>query len=149
MKDIVEIISEFIGSEWIETDPSTAVLRVTKDEFDPNDPVFQVLLENGPAKSVWITRDIYRVEHTCKVSVFIRPLNYLPSVITSSKVTFINSKVEVDRIFRDRFGVSGVYSVELQGWNDIGFETRGTGDEPIVFHAVQVIKCIYYEGEVE
>ena len=149
MLDISTLLSAFITSNWTETNPTLP--SITQDEFDPNDPKLQILCENGADKKVWITRNIYRVEHSCKITIFVRPVNYMPPTIAAFKVTFLNVKIEIDRILNLKFGITGIFDVEMAGWRDIDFEvgrdSKGkTGKEPIVFVAEQVIRTIYYEG---
>jgi hypothetical protein len=152
MLDISKLISDFIVAQWLEDDPDDDDIAFTFDEFNPNNPKIQMLFENGTDKKVWITRNIYRVEHSCKLSIFVRPVNYMPLTIDAAKATFLAIKIEVDRILNLKFGITGIQATELGGWKDIDFEVgrdaKGkTGKEPITFVAEQVIRTIYYEGE--
>lgn len=151
MLDIASLIKTKLETDWTEDDPAFADIAWVYDEFNPNDPKLQVLLEISPAKSNFITRDIYRIEHLCKITIYVRPTNYMPDTIATFKTTFLNVKTEIDRILSPRFGVTGIYSVEKQGWRDIemavGRDIKST-KEPIVFTAQQEIKTIYYEGDL-
>jgi len=153
MKDVASIIKNFLEANWTEDTPGTIDIKWAFDEYNPNDPSLQILLENMPDKKTFITRNYYRIEHSCKISIFVRPVNYLPTTIETYKVTFNNMKTEIDRILNvNRFGLSPIYSVTPEGWRDIDFEvgrdSKGkTGKEPITFIAEQVIRTIYYEGD--
>jgi hypothetical protein len=151
MLDISKLISDFIVAQWLEDDPDDDDIAFTFDEYNQHNPKIQILIENGPDKKVWITRNIYRVEHSCKLSIYLRPVNYMPPTIDAAKATFLAIKFEVDRILNLKFGITGIQATELSGWKDIDFEvgrdSKGkTGKEPITFVAEQIIRCTYYEG---
>jgi len=159
MLDTPAIIEAYIYAHWVETNPAKTDILWTFDEMNSNWkgkvdgdlPLIQVqiLFENLAAKESFITREIYRVEHKLKISIFVRPVKYMPDAIASAKTTFLNAKKEVDRILRIRFGISGIYSISLTGWTDIemavGRDIKST-KEPITFTAEQIINTIYYEG---
>lgn len=151
MIDISTIIQDYISDEWTEDDPAEASIAFKLDEYDSNDPAIQILIVNGSDKKTWLSRNIYKVEHTSKISIFVQLPHYMPSSVDTYKTTFLNMKKEIDRILNLRFGITGIISVELTGWKDIGMEvgrdaTGKTGKEPIVFIAEQTVKTIYYEG---
>lgn len=151
MLDISNLLEAYIYANWTETNPALANIAFTFDEFNPNDPKLQILFENGADKKTWLTKDVYRIEHSCKISIFVRPVNYMPTTIATFKTTFLKMKIEIDRILNLKFGVTGITDVELAGWRDIDFEvgrdSKGkTGKEPIVFVAEQIIRTIYYIG---
>jgi hypothetical protein len=150
MIDVTDKLKTAIYGGWTETDPALASVAFMFDEYNPNDPKLQILFENEPAKPVWITRNIYRIEHNCKISIFVRPANYMPDTITTFKTTFQNIKTQIDALLT-KFGVTNIYSVGLGGWRDVDFEvgrdSKGkTGKEPIVFVAEQIVVCTYYIG---
>jgi hypothetical protein len=135
---------------WEETDPP--IPSIAFDEYDPNSPKLQILFVNGDSKSVWITRNIYRVEHSCKLSIFVRPVNAMSTSIDAAKATFLAIKVELDRILNLKFGITGIQATELSGWKDtppieVGRDLTGKGQESII--SEQVIKTIYYVGAFE
>ena len=151
MLDIASLIYTKLQTDWTETTPiSFAEIAWKYDEFDPKDPKLQVLLEIGLSKSLFITRDVYKIEQVCIIRIFIRPVNYLATTIATFKTVFLALKTEIDRILAPRFGVTGIYSVEKLGWKDepieVGRDSKGKGKEPIVFVSEAQIKCIYYEG---
>lgn len=124
-------------ASWTEDDPAFEDLVFRFDEFDPKNPKLQILFQNGPDKKTWVTKGIYRIEHQCTISIYIRPTNYKPATIALFKTTFLNMKTEIDRI------LSGVELTILSGWKDIDFEIgRDTGlthHEPITFKATQTV----------
>lgn len=154
MLDISNLLEAYIYAQWTETDPVKTSITFKFDEFDPNDPKLQMLFENGADKKTWLVKDVYRIEHSCKISIFVRPPQYLSATITAFKTTFLKMKIEIDRILNLKWGISGITNVELTGWKDIGFEVgkngKGkTGKEPITFVAEQVISTVYYIGVYE
>lgn len=153
MKDIASIIKNFLEANWTEDTPGTISIKWAFDEYNQNDPSLQILLENMTDKKTFITRNYLRVEHPIKISIFVRPVNYLPATIATYKTTFNNMKTEIDRILNgNRFLVSGLYSVAPGSWKDIDFQvgrdaTGKTGREPIVFQSETIITAVYYEGD--
>jgi hypothetical protein len=79
----------------------------------------------------------------------VRPVNCLPTIITSTKEIFVNIKTQIDDILRDKFSIPEIYSVDVLGWKDtkmiVGRSPTGKDGEPM-FVSEQVIKTIYYEG---
>ena len=151
MLGIATLIKTKIQTDWTETNPPIADLKYSFDEFDPNQMTPQILFENGPAKQTWIVKDVYRIEHELKITIHVRPTNYLPTTIANLRTTFLNFKTEIDRILRlARYTISGVTVTELSGWKDepieIGFDQTQKPREPIIWKSVQTVKTIYYIG---
>ena len=144
MIDISATLEAVLNSDdaWIETEPAFADVVFSFDEFDPKNPKLQILFQNGPDTKTWVTKGVYRIEHQCLLTIFVRPVNYKPATITATKTTFLNLKSEVDRI------LMGVESSFLSGWKDVDFEVgRDTGltrNSPIIFKAIQKVTSTYY-----
>jgi len=155
MYDVSSKLQAYIDAQWSETNPAKANLKYAFDEFDPNKSLPQsspqLLFENGIARTVWITRNIYRIEHECKITIFLRPVRYDSTTISNTRTTFVNTKKEIDRILNGgRFSITDLNWVELGTWKDedikIGFDTKPNQTEPIIFEASIIIKCFYYIG---
>lgn len=152
MLDVSNKLKTYILAGWTETNPAAASVAFTFDEYNPNDPKTQILFENLTDKKTWLTKGIYRLEQECKITIFLRPANYSLATITATKTTYGKIKTEVDKILSvGRFIITGLNSVGLNGWKDLGLEVGRDGNkegskEPIVFTSEQVVNCIYYEG---
>jgi len=148
MIDVSGTIATYLASNWTETNPGTADVKYAKDEFDSNSLYPQIVLENGASRSTYLTNSLYRIEHECKITIYVRPDNYETTTIDAAKTTFNNMKTEIDRILRvGRYSISNIKTVELAGWKDESIKVgRSDSPEPIVFVSSQVVKCIYYIG---
>jgi len=144
MIDISATLEAVLNSDdaWIETEPAFADVVFSFDEFDPKNPKLQILFQNGPDTKTWVTKGVYRIEHQCLLTVFVRPVNYKPATITAAKTSFLNMKSEVDRI------LTGVDSTFLSGWKDeplqVGRDTGKMHNEPIMFRAIQTVMVTGY-----
>jgi len=115
----------------------------------------QVLFENYPDKKTYIAQvsngTVYKVEHSCKITIYLRPVRYDDTSIENSKTILFNIKSEIDRILaKKKFSVTGIANLEmtLSGWNDKGTIARGRGvktrKEPIVFQSEKLVHGVYY-----
>jgi len=152
MIDIASSIKTVISNtiNWTEDDPVSTSVSFTLDEMDPKNPTLQVLLENGASKFTFVTYDYYKIEQDCKITLYVRPVNYMESTITAYKTTFLNAKTQIDKILASKkFSISNLASVDPGGWKDIdmevGRDTKKFHNEPIVFVSEQVVKVIYYD----
>jgi hypothetical protein len=130
MIDVVSLVEGILNSaQWTETDPTRADIVWTRDEFNPNSPKLQVLVEDMPDKKTWITSTNYRIEHAVRISVYLKPVKYDPTTIDAAIVTLTNAKTMVDKILmNNKFLLTGICSVELRaGWDDSDSVTRGYG----------------------
>ena len=148
---------------WTETNPTLAQVAFTQDEFDSKNPLLQVLFENFPERKIWIHDNVYRVEHRCRITLFLKPIRYAETEIAACKIRFNNTKTEIDRILRvTKYSISGITNLDLapNGWNDknsirVGrgtkdmgtfLESKGGQDIAIIFRSEQEVLAIYYIG---
>lgn len=152
MLDICILLMTAINSGWIETDPAKANLKYSYDEYDPNNPKLQINLTHGTSKSIWLMKNVYRIEHECKVTIFLGPDSKDTAIIAALRVTFNKMKTQIDTILGTKFGITGITDVELTGWRDedieIGFDTVPKPKEPIIWKSTQIVKCVYYIGAI-
>jgi hypothetical protein len=153
MLNITNIIENDLSTYWNETDPplSTADdkgLVFKFDEYDPKAPLCQLLLENLPDTKKFVGGK-YRVEHKCRMTIFVKPYAYNTSSIDVNLVTFSNIKTEIDRIITLHvFTLPSIIQGRLDGWDDKNTIARGRGSkvstEPIQFKSIQELTCVYY-----
>lgn len=164
MLDISSLIQNVLGSNWSITNPALADFLWKMDEFDPKwgrgissskSIIAQVLFENYPDRKIYIsnifTGIMYKVIHSCRITIYLRPLRYDDTTVEATKTTFFNIKSEIDRILaKCKFSISGVTNLEMtaSGWNDGATVARGRGTkstrEPIVWESRKVVTAIYY-----
>jgi len=148
---------------WTETNPTLTDIKFTQDEFDGRSPALQVLFENFPEKKIWVHDSVYRVEHRCRITLFLKPMRYAETDIATYKTRFKNTKTEIDRILGVvKYSISGITNLELSnnGWNDknsirVGRGTKDMGtfmqniggqDINIIFRSETTVTAIYYIG---
>ena len=147
--DIITLVKDYLYAQWTETDPpktgtGAVIYALGHSEFDKLKAYPQIKIQELPGRvtHTYITADTYRVEHEVLLTVYIRPVNYTDTVLDAAEVTFRKCKTEVDNILKaGRHSLTGVISVDLTGWEEVTVEEN----EPIVFVATQVIRCVYYE----
>lgn len=149
MLDACSNLQTYIDAEWTEANPDKTDLKYSYVEYNPNAAYPQILFEDGLVEHTWITKNLNKIIHEVKITIFIRPINYTPDVISTYKTTFRNMKSELDRILTlGKYSVTDINCVELSKWEDIelavGRDIKSK-KEPIEFIAAQTVKCIYYE----
>ncbi|MGB9856101.1 MAG: hypothetical protein ACPLKS_06125 [Caldisericum exile] len=155
--DVASKILEIIRDQWSISNPSLSEVALRLDEYDPKNPLFQIVVENYPIRSRWIIQGVYRVEHRVKITLYCKPKRYDLDSIESLRVKWYNMKGEVDRILMaNKFNVSDVNNLDLPGgWDDRETIAVGRGikkgflgkTEPIIWLSEQVVTCVYYEVE--
>jgi len=154
--DVASKIYDLLLSEWSINNPSVQDITWRKDEFDPKGPLFQVVVENYPARKIWVVDNTYRVEHNVKMTVYCKPKRYDLDTIEDTRTLWFNIKNEVDRILRvNKYSVQDVDVVQMRdGWDDRETIAVGRGIKkaflgkkyPIIWYSEQIVTCIYYEG---
>jgi len=170
MLNIQELIKTTILNNWNITDPKLIEHQFRFDEFDPklevpvkvpDNPSYtvqgniQVLLEDFPSRKTYLANTangkFYKVEHTCRITIYFKLISYKADEIGNYKTTFINMKSEIDRILGyKKFAIQGITNLEmgLQGWNDKMTIAVGRGTkvrkEPILWQSEQLVTAIYY-----
>lgn len=156
--DVAALIYTCLNSNWTETNPTVDEVAWREMEFDSKSPSIQVLIENFPERSVWISQGIYRVEHRVRISIFLKLVRYAPENINTFRTKWFNVKEEINRILaKNKFAIPDIINLDLPGgWDDINSIAIGRGiksvKEPIIWQAEQVVKAVYYtieELEVE
>lgn len=156
MIDVVAKVIDVLNSvNW----GSLSVPVLTTDEYDPRNPSLQLLIENFPTRSKWITEATYRIEHKIRLILFQKPVRYSESEIDSAKETFYGIRDKIDEVLaKNKFTIEDVTNLVLGGWDDkdslrVGRGTkgmgstlgsRGGGDTRITFRSEQVVTAIYY-----
>ena len=139
-------IEGIISSEWGISNPAKASVKFSVDEYVPIDPSFQILTENIGTKSEFLIDNIYKIIQTIKLTVFLKPTHYTPSVITAAKTTFYNAIAEIDRIIREARNASSDQQIDLIGWIEVKIP-KGVGlqPEPLTLSLSQNITVEYYQ----
>jgi len=143
-------ISPYIAPSWTETNPEFADLTFKFDEFDLKNPNLQILLTNLPDKKSFVMEGLQKVEHQCRITIFMKPIKYDETSIETLKTTFLNMKTEIDRIINNEmFSISSYLT--FSGWDDKGSINVGRGILITPFQSQQTITCYYYifAGEVD
>ena len=133
------------------------IITWRQDEFDPKGPLFQIVVENYPARKVWVVGNTYRVEHNVRISIYCKHKRYELDTISKFKTLwFDNIKNEIDRILREnKYTIPNIDIVQLRdGWDDRDTIAVGRGikkaflgkKHPIIWYSEQIVTCIYYEG---
>jgi len=154
--DVASKIYDLLLGGWSIDNPSVEDITWREDEFDPKGPLFQVVVENYPAKKIWVVDNIYKVEHNVKITIYCKPKRYDLDTIGNTRTLWFNMKNEVDRILRvNKYSVADVDVVQMRdGWDDRETIAVGRGikkaflgkKHPIIWYSEQVVTCIYYEG---
>lgn len=162
MLNIQQLIQDTLSSYWTEIRPALTDFSFTQDELDPkwgeqtSGPVhIQVLLENFPSRKTFIASTssgaLYRIDHACRITVFLRLISYQIDKVSEAKDIFFNLRSEIDRILTDRkFSIAGITNLEMtmQGWNDRATIAVGRGiktkREPIVWQSEKLVTAVYY-----
>lgn len=158
-----QTVYDMLTANWVETNPAIADVFLAMNEFNPNNPAIQILMENFNTKEDWVIDSTYKTTQTFKITVFLKPPMYDPIHLTDNRLTFMNCLSEVSRIIHaTHFGLSAQYHLEA-GWKSISIP-QGYGDsqsriagrtvapipglskspEPIVFKSSQDITFEYY-----
>ena len=120
------------------------------DEFDTKSPALQVLLENYPERSTWVTRGVYRIEHRIRISIYLKLIRYDLVTVADARSKWFTLKAEINEILaKNKFNISGVINLDLPGgWDDENSIAVGRGvksiTEPIIWKSKQEISCLYY-----
>lgn len=150
MLDLPSTLSVYLSSNWTETNPRKEDVHFVTDEIDPNAVYPQVLIVSQGTKYTWVTSSLYRVEHECTITTYLRPPRFDPTTIAAARTTFRNMQSEIDRILRvGRYTLSPIRRIDCKGWSDIKIVTGRTEVKEPVFAASQKVVCIYYEGGLE
>jgi hypothetical protein len=167
MIDITATIYSYLhsGTYWVETNPAYASLNFKFDEYDSNNPNLQILLENLPDKKSFVREDLQKVEHRCKISIFVKPVDPKDDTISSAaKTVFNNMKTQIDKIIAHNLLTNSSFTTfvntTLDGWNDGLTLQRGRGTKnfkikddvlksdsvgaTVIFQSAQIVTCWYY-----
>lgn len=154
MIDVVANVLAFLQSHWIETNPPLADIHWAHGfGFDENvgSKYIQILVDdllnvpNAPAYAHVVSRT-KKVDHYIVISVFLRPISYMPATLETARASFMNMMKEISRILNvGRYLVNQITRVELSAWD---IQTKRE-EEPVVFEARQIIDCVYFLTETE
>jgi len=185
--DIQQLIKTAIEKNWSISYPSIAEFLIKLDEMDPKwgyiteggfelgkfeQPMFeswgietslilQVILENFPDRKTYIadtsSGKCYRVEHGCKITIYLKPTSYTLEKIEDFKTIFNNIKSEIDRILAlkkftvyQNLPLAQITNLEMtmQGWDDGDTIAVGRGvktkKEPIMWKSERTVTAIYF-----
>jgi len=148
MVDVVTILQALLSSAWEETDPTEpkwCIQDYGKDAgktlFDPNACYPQIAIEEIEIKTILLSGELYRREHTLSIIVYLRPTNYQPTTIDAAQITFKNMIEQIDEILKTwKFTTTDINDIQLSIWRIQTDKTK----EPIIFVAAQEIKAVYY-----
>lgn len=152
--DVAAQIYSLLQDNWTETNPDVNNITWKEMEFDPKNPVIQVLIENFPLTSKWIDRGIYKVTHRVKISIFLKLIRYEDSsIIEGYRIKWFNIKEEINNILeKNKYNLENIINLDLTGgWDDRDSIALGRGiktvKEPIIWQSEQVITVVYYTVE--
>ena len=119
-----------ISANWSESNPSLADLLLAKDEFNPNSPAIQILMEMLTTTNVWLIDQSYKTTQPFKISLYLKPPIYDQDHLDIANITFTNAMSEIDRIIQStHFGFSANYHIP-SGWKMINLP-RGFGSAQV------------------
>jgi len=155
--DVVSKILSILQNQWSINNPSSSDISFKLDEFDPKDPLFQIVVENYPITSTWVIQGVYRIEHRVRINIYCKPKRYDLDTIANTRILWYNMKKEVDRILQvNKFNVESVVNLDLSGgWDDEDTIAVGRGVKkgwlkkkfPIIWYSNQIVICIYYSNK--
>jgi len=152
--DVADLIYQCLLSKWTETNPDSANVAWREMEFDPKNPNIQILIENYPERSVWVSQGTYRIEHRVKITIYLKLIRYEPTTVATMRTTWFNLKQEISNILaKNKYAIEGIINLDLPGgWDDINSIAVGRGikstKEPIIWQAEQVVKTVYYNNQI-
>lgn len=147
-----DFYGEDFDSEDYETNTTTEFPNVVikYDEFDTMSPLLQILLENFPARTVWVVGGLYRVEHRVRITIYQKLKSYQPSDVEVYKNIWFQLKLLIDNtLVQNKFSLMNVNNLIVGTWTDnipsiaIGKGVKTT-KEPIVWKSEQIVTCVYY-----
>ena len=148
--NVATLIYNCLTSNWGETNPPKTDIAWKYDEFDSKNPSLQVLIENLPIRSTWVSRGMYRVEHKVRITMYMKLTSYKDNRVDEYKDTWFNTKKEIDRILaQNKFNLTDIINLDLPGgWNDKESIAVGRGiktvREPIIWRSEQDVTAVYY-----
>jgi hypothetical protein len=123
-------------------------LYLALDEFNPNNPKYQLVFINRPARTIFLSPNVLKVEQDIVIECHTKLIQYKPDVITTIRDMFTTIKGEVKRILNVyRFDEVGS-TLNMSGWVDAklphGF---GEDKEPLELVSRMTLQIIFYNTE--
>lgn len=148
MLNVCSLIKDKLYTDWTETDPPKTGTGAVKYAvlglgFDFNALYPQILLDEitEGVSIKFITNTVQRVTHAIRITIFVRPVNYMPAILTAAELTFLNMKKEINRILEaGRYTITGINWTDLTEWRPMTMR----GEEPIVLVASIIVRATYY-----
>lgn len=146
------VISTLLAAQWTETDPPVANVVFSTDEFDKNNPKLQIVCENADLpKEEFLINTLFKLNQPVKISVFLKPSNFVAADIAINKVTFYKALNEVDKIIRAAHFSASVTEYNGIQWRNVQIPKgygpmAGAQSEPIIFKAEKLLTVQSYVG---
>ena len=119
------------------------------DEYNPNNPDYQILFANRPERIIPITPNVVKHEQDVVVTLFMRLPTYQPDAVDDTlRPMQLSMKEELTRIFAEnRYQAIGQCTLIHTNFKDGKF-ARGLGDdaEPISYASTMIVQLHYYEA---
>lgn len=150
MKDLIEPIKTILNNGWTQSNPAKSSLHFEEDEYNPVNPINQILIEMLPDRKDFITNGLHRVEQRARITIYVRPIDYQKTSLDTAKTIFRNMQTQIDTLLKAaRYTVTGFREMHIEGWNDGNTVAKGRGVkqkiEPIQFRSSQVIVASYFD----
>src|SRR3989304_5475210 len=93
-------------------------LYLALDEYNPNNPLYQIVFINRPERTVFVAPNVIKHEQDIHIEMHVKLIRYEPSNVDSKRTIFKAMKGELSRIFNTfRFDNVGS-TVNLSAWAD-------------------------------
>ena len=66
--DVSSIVGNLLQDQWTLENNDIPVVKY--DEFDPKNPQLQIVIENFPARPIWVVDNKYRIQHTVRITLY-------------------------------------------------------------------------------
>lgn len=140
---------------------TAAAVLLQQDEYQPNNPLYQLVFITKPEKSVLLAPNVYKIDQEINIELHVRPVRYDLTTIQAQRVIFESIKQEVQRIFNtyrynslfvqtnnDTSTTTYVSTIDMKSWMNNRLP-RGYGrqKENLEFVANMTIVVTTYEAD--